>query len=70
VAASKASEAVVQLLVDLGADVNVQGGPCGITLQAAARKGSEAVVRILDGALCKHGEIFLTTYITHAITPA
>jgi ankyrin repeat protein len=33
--------------VDRGADVNAQGGEYGNALQAAARKGNEAVVQLL-----------------------
>jgi ankyrin repeat protein len=38
---------VVRLLVDKGADVNVQGGRTGNALQAASERGHEAVVRLL-----------------------
>jgi ankyrin repeat protein len=41
-------EAVVQLLVDRGADVNTQGGiEYGNALQTAALKGHKAVVQLL-----------------------
>ena len=39
------NEAVVRQLVDLGADVNAQGGKYGNALQAATLVGDEAVVR-------------------------
>jgi len=38
---------VVRLLVDLGADVNAQGGFYGNALLAAASRDHEAVVRLL-----------------------
>jgi ankyrin repeat protein len=48
-AASKGNEAVVRLLVDSEADVNVnaQGGEYANALQAAAFLGNEAVVCLL-----------------------
>ncbi|KAE9385090.1 hypothetical protein BT96DRAFT_773109, partial [Gymnopus androsaceus JB14] len=41
------NEAIVQLLLSNGADVNAQGGLFGNALQAAAYKGLEAVVQLL-----------------------
>ncbi|KAH8813960.1 hypothetical protein DL96DRAFT_1821161 [Flagelloscypha sp. PMI_526] len=38
---------IVQLLIEEGADVNLQGGAHGLALQAAARRGHYAVVRYL-----------------------
>ena len=40
-------EAVVKLLLDVGADANAQGGYYGNALQAASDKGHEAVVKLL-----------------------
>jgi ankyrin repeat protein len=41
---------VVQVLLDAGAEVNVQGGEYGNALQAASWGGHEKVVQILVGA--------------------
>ncbi|KIK54071.1 hypothetical protein GYMLUDRAFT_138510, partial [Collybiopsis luxurians FD-317 M1] len=41
------NEAVVQLFLEKGADVNVQGGEYGNALQAAVYNGNEAVVQLL-----------------------
>lgn len=38
---------VVKLLVDQGADTQLQGGPCGSALQAASVKGCIGVVKLL-----------------------
>lgn len=38
---------MVRYLVDLGADVNAQGGPYGNAMQAASYKGHESVVQLL-----------------------
>jgi len=46
-AAVQGHEAIVQLLLDKGADVNAQGGYFGNALQAAAFRGSEAIVQLL-----------------------
>ncbi|TGZ78208.1 ankyrin, partial [Ascodesmis nigricans] len=46
-AASGGHEAVVRLLIELGADANAQGGAYGSALQAAAFRGHEAVVKLL-----------------------
>ena len=40
-------EAIVQLLLDLGAPVNAQGGYYGNALQAASTRGCEPIVRLL-----------------------
>ena len=40
-------EAVVQLLLNKGADVNAQGGVYGNALQAASRRGHTAVAQLL-----------------------
>lgn len=37
----------VQMLLDMGADVNFQGGQYGNALQAAAKEGNQAVVQLL-----------------------
>jgi ankyrin repeat protein len=37
----------VKLLLDRGADVNIQGGPFGNALQAAAYYGSQEIVKLL-----------------------
>ncbi|KAB8215101.1 ankyrin repeat-containing domain protein, partial [Aspergillus novoparasiticus] len=48
VAASKGNKEMVQFLLELGADVNAEGGfPDRTALQAAVRKGHEQVVQIL-----------------------
>ena len=42
-----AHQDVLQMLLDLGADVNASGGAYGNALQAASLHGEETVVRIL-----------------------
>ena len=46
-ASNQGSEAIVKMLIESGADVNVQGGHYGSALQAASYRGSEAIVKIL-----------------------
>ena len=43
-------EKVVQMLLDKGADVHVQGGRYGSALQMASAGGHEKVVQILNGS--------------------
>jgi ankyrin repeat protein len=38
---------IVKLLVEKGADVNMQGGQYGNALQAASSRGHEAIVMLL-----------------------
>ena len=47
VAAFHGREAIVQLLLDKGADVNAQGGRFGNALQAASHRGYVAIVQLL-----------------------
>ncbi|KAE9389679.1 ankyrin [Gymnopus androsaceus JB14] len=46
-AASNGNQAIVQLLLANGADVNAQGGLYTNALYAAASKGNEAIVQLL-----------------------
>ncbi|RYP70487.1 hypothetical protein DL771_005424 [Monosporascus sp. 5C6A] len=46
-ASAKGNEKMVKLLLDRGADVNVQGGNYGYVLQAALYSGNEKVVQLL-----------------------
>lgn len=46
-AAAQGNSAMVDLLIKMGADINVRGGSAGNALQAAASNGHEAVARLL-----------------------
>ncbi|THU90826.1 hypothetical protein K435DRAFT_248533, partial [Dendrothele bispora CBS 962.96] len=46
-ASSQGHESVVRLLLERGADVNVQGGKYGYALQAASSQGHESIVKLL-----------------------
>lgn len=43
----KGNEAIVQFLLNHGADVNAHGGHYGNALQVAASRGNEAIVQLL-----------------------
>ena len=47
IAAQEAHDEVVQLLLDKGVDVNVQGGECGNALQVPCSKGHIQIVQLL-----------------------
>jgi ankyrin repeat protein len=49
-ASSEGHKALVEMLLDKGADVNAQGGRSSNALQAASEGGHEAVVKMLSKA--------------------
>ena len=54
-ASSNGHEKIVRLLLENGADVNMQGPGCKSALQAASSNGHENIVRLLleNGARCE-----------------
>ncbi|KAF7513173.1 hypothetical protein GJ744_010569 [Endocarpon pusillum] len=59
-ASSRGDEKVVQMLLELDAEVNAQGGRYGNALQAASERGDEKVVQML--LLCRTFAVKITRF--------